>query len=88
MDFLSRLFGSKFNDEQLVAQATKAIAADPRTSAPASLLVSSKKGVVTLGGIVPKEQDKVRIEENVRTALAIFGPQYEGLNNELKIPHR
>jgi osmotically-inducible protein OsmY len=88
MNFLSQLFGSKYNDEQLVTQATKAITADPRTSDPSSLLVSSKKGVVTLGGIVPKEQDKGRIEENVRTALATLGLKYEGLNNELKIPHR
>jgi hypothetical protein len=88
MNILSRLFGSKYNDEQLVRQATKAITADPRTSDSSSLLVSSKKGVVTLGGIVPKEQDKGRIEENVRTALANLGLKYEVLHNELKIPHR
>jgi osmotically-inducible protein OsmY len=88
MSFLSRLFSSKYNDEQLVTQATKAIVADPQTSDPSALLVSSKKGVVTLGGIVPKEQDKGRIEENVRTALANLGLEYEALNNELKTPYR
>ena len=86
MNFLSRLFSSKYNDEQLVEQATKAITADPRTSDPSSLVVSSKKGIVTLGGIVPKEQDKGRIEENVRSALANLGVKYEGLINKLKTP--
>jgi hypothetical protein len=44
--------------------------------------------MVKLSGIVPMEQDKGRIEENVRGALANLGLKYEGLINELKIPHR
>jgi osmotically-inducible protein OsmY len=88
MNFLSQLFSSKYNDAQLVEQATKAITADPQTRDSSSLLVSSKKGVVTLSGIVPKEQDKGRIEEYVRNALANHDLNYEGLINELKIPYQ
>ena len=88
MSLLSRLFGAKYADEQLVAHATKAITTDPLISDPSALLVSSKKGVVTLGGIVPKEQEKERIEEVVRKALTNANLTHERLINELKIPHR
>ena len=88
MNFLSRLFGAKYADEQLVAQATKAITTDPLISDSSTLLVSSKKGVVTLGGIVPKEQEKERIEEVVRKALTNANLTHERLINELIIPHR
>src|SRR4051812_20340096 len=86
MNFLSRLFGAKYADEQLVAQATRAITTDPLISDPSTLSVSSKKGVVTLGGIVPKEQEKERIEGLVRDALTNANLVHERLNNELKTP--
>jgi hypothetical protein len=88
MSFFSRLFGAKYADEQLVAQATRAITTDPLISDPSTMLVSSKKGVVTLGGIVPKEQEKERIEGVVRKALTNANLSHERLINELKIPHR
>src|SRR4029453_2352595 len=55
MSFFSKLFGAKYNDEQLVAQAQIAIAADPLISDPTGLVVTSKKGVITLSGIVQRQ---------------------------------
>jgi osmotically-inducible protein OsmY len=70
-----------------VASATKAINSDPLTRDPESLLVSSKKGIVTLAGIVPKEQEKSRIEGVVRNAFTKASLKHESLINELKTPH-
>ena len=87
MSFLANLFGAKnqYKDEQLVAQAMTAIAADPLIRDPSGLIVTSKKGVITLGGIVAKSQEKDRIEGVVRTALTTVGLKHERLVNELKL---
>ena len=87
MSFFTNLFGAKnkYNDEQLVSHAMKAIAADPLISDPSGLVVTSKQGVITLGGIVPKAQEKDRIEGVVRTALTTIGLKHERLINELKL---
>lgn len=89
MGFVSRLFGvrSKYDDEQIVSQAMKAIAADPLISDPSSLVITSQKGVITVGGIVQKEQEKDRIEGVVRSALTNAGLKHERIINELKLPH-
>jgi hypothetical protein len=87
MGFLSRLFGSSYADDKLVTAATRAINSDPLTHDPSTLLVSSKKGVVTLGGIVSKEQEKERIEGVVRNAFTNASLKHERLVNELKVPH-
>jgi len=91
MSFFSKLFGAKgakYNDEQLVAQAQIAIAADPLISDPTGLVVTSKKGVITLSGIVQRPQEKDRIEEVVRNAFTTVGLKHEGFINELKLPSR
>ena len=85
MSFLTNWFGTKYKDDQLVAQAMKALAADPLISDPSSLLVTSKQGVLTLGGIVPKAQEKERIEGVVRSALTTTGLKHERFINELKL---
>jgi hypothetical protein len=89
MSFLANLFGAKnkYNDEQIVSQAMKAIAADPLISDPSALVVTSKKGVITVGGIVSKAQEKDRIEGVVRNALNNTGLKHEGFVNELKLAH-
>jgi osmotically-inducible protein OsmY len=87
MGFFSRWFGSKYNDAQLVSQAKSALAADPLISDPSSLMVTSKNGVITLGGIVPKVQEKDRIEGIVRSTLTSVGLKHERIINELKLPH-
>jgi osmotically-inducible protein OsmY len=84
MSFLSNLFGAKFDDSQLVSQATKAIASDPLISDATSLVVTSKKGVITLDGIVSSTQEKDRIEGAVRNALRGSGLKYESIVNDLK----
>jgi osmotically-inducible protein OsmY len=89
MSFLSRWFGgSKYDDTQLVAHATRAVASDPLIRDPESLLIASTKGVITLSGIVPKSQEKDRIEGVVRSALTTAGLKHERIINELKLPHR
>ena len=88
MSFLANWFGAKYDDEQLVSRATQSIAADPLINDPNSLLVTSKKGVITLGGIVPKAQEKERIETVVRNAFTNAGLKHERLVNELKLAHR
>ena len=87
MGIFSRWFGSKYNDAQLVSQATSALAADPLISDPSTLVVTSKNGVMTLSGIVHKRQDKERIEGVVRSALTTVGLKHERIINELKLPH-
>jgi hypothetical protein len=88
MSFLANWFGAKYHDEQLVSQATKAIAADPLISDPSALVVTSKKGVITLGGIVPRTQEKDRIEGMVRNALTTTGLKHASFVNELKLAHK
>ena len=88
MSFLANWFGAKYDDKQLVSRATKSIAADPLINDPASLVVTSKKGVITLGGIVPKEQEKSRVADVVRDALTNAGLKHERLVNELKLAPR
>jgi osmotically-inducible protein OsmY len=85
MSFLANWFGAKYDDKQLVSQATKSIAADPLINDPNSLVVTSKQGVITLGGIVPKAQEKDRIEAVVRNAFTTAGLKHERLVNELKL---
>ena len=87
MGFFSRLFGSKakFNDAQLVAQAMKALAADPMISDPSTLVVTSEKGVITLSGPVHRAKERDRIEGVIRAALTSIGLKHERLINELKV---
>ena len=88
MSFLANWFGTKYDDKQLVAQAMNSIAADPLINDPTSLVITSKKGVITLGGIVPKVQEKDRIEAVVRNAFTNVGLKHERFVNELKLAHR
>ena len=87
MNFLSRLFEVKYPDDALVSSATKAIASDPLIREPESLLVTSKKGIVILAGIVPREQERLRIEGVVRNAFTKAVLKHERIINELKTPH-
>lgn len=88
MSFFANWFGARYDDKQLVSQATKSIAADPLIQDPTALVVTSKKGVITLGGIIPKVQEKERIEEIVRNGLANGGLKHARFVNELKLAHR
>jgi osmotically-inducible protein OsmY len=88
MNFISQLFGTKYPDDRLVASAMRAINSDTHIHDPSTLLVSSKKGVVTLAGIVSKEQEKERVEGVVRDAITKANLKHERFINELKVPHQ
>ena len=90
MSFFENLFGAKnkYKDEQIVSQAMTAITADPLISDPSALVVTSKKGVITLSGIVYRVQEKDRIEGVVRNALTTVGLKHESFINELKLPRQ
>jgi hypothetical protein len=90
MSFFENLFGAKnkYKDEQIVSQAMTAITADPLISDPSALVVTSKKGVITLSGIVHRAQEKDRIEGVVRNALTTVGLKHESFINELKLPRQ
>ncbi|MCX6049245.1 MAG: BON domain-containing protein, partial [Chloroflexi bacterium] len=81
MSFLTNLVGTNYKDDQLASQAMKALATDPLISDASTLLVTSKHGVITLGGIVPKAQEKEQIEGVVRSALTTTGLKHERLVN-------
>jgi osmotically-inducible protein OsmY len=89
MNLLSKWFGSanKYNDAQIVSQATTALATDPLISDPSALVVTSKNGVITVSGIVQKRQERDRIEGVIRSALTTVGLKHERIINELKLPH-
>ncbi len=78
--------GNKYNDDQLVKQATAAIAADPLITDPGALVVTSKNGVLTITGVVQRRQEKERIEGVVRTALTTMGLKNERIINDLRLP--
>ena len=87
MSFFSGLFGSKsrYNDTQIVSQATTAITHDPMISDPGALVVASKHGVITISGVVQKAQEKDRIEGVIRNALTTMGLKHERIVNELRM---
>jgi len=87
MSFFANWFGAKnkYKDEQLVSHAMTAITADPLISDPSALVVTSKKGVITLEGIVYRAQEKERIEGVVRNALTTVGLKHASFVNELKL---
>jgi osmotically-inducible protein OsmY len=81
-----KLFGgNKYNDEQLVNQATAAIANDPLISDPGGIVVTSKNGVLTISGVVRDQQEKERIEGVVHNALTTMGLKHERVVNELRL---
>jgi osmotically-inducible protein OsmY len=85
MSFFSRLFGAKYNDEEIVSHVQTAIHEDPLITDSVALSVTSEAGVVTLSGTVHKEQEKDRIDGVVRSVLKTFGLKHERIENELVV---
>jgi osmotically-inducible protein OsmY len=85
MTLFARWFGRKYNDEQLVAHAKNALAADPRLMDVSGVSIASAKGVVSLTGTVHKSTEKERSEGVVREALRTAGLKYERILNEIKV---
>lgn len=88
MGIFSRLFGSgtKYHDEKIVSHSMAALTADPLVNDLGSLVITSKKGVVTVSGIVHKRQEKDRIEGVIRNALTTVSLKHERIINELQLP--
>ncbi len=81
----ANLFGSKYDDERLLATVRHAIDADPLISDPGTFTVAVKKGVITLDGVVHRAPEKDRIEGVVRNALRTIGIKFDHLVNNLNI---
>lgn len=77
--------GSKYDDAQLVKEATAAIAADPLITESDAVIVTSKDGVMTITGSIQRRQEKERIEGVVRAALTSKGLKNERIINDLKL---
>lgn len=85
MGFFAKLFGKSYNDGQIAATVQTAIDTDPLIKDPGSVVAASDKGVITLSGVVHKQQEKDRIEGVVRNALTTVGMKHERIINELKV---
>lgn len=85
MSVLTRLFGTKFNDEQLAAQARVAVSEDPLLRNPSEVVVESARGVITLTGKVGRENDRARVEGVVRSALRTTGIKYDQIVNTIQV---
>lgn len=85
MAFLSRFFGNKYQDEQLISHAQTAIVEDPLVSNVSKVSVSSEDGVVTIEGTVHTEREKDHLEGSVREALRTTGLKYERVVNNLQV---
>jgi osmotically-inducible protein OsmY len=85
MGFFAKFFGKSYNDGQITATVQTAIDNDPLIKDPGAVVAASEKGVITLSGVVQKEQEKNRIEGVVRSALTTVGMKHERIINDLKI---
>ena len=85
MNLFSRLFGRKYNDEQLVSHAKNALATDPLLTDITGVSIASAKGVISLTGTVHKLTEKDRIEGGIRSALNTAGLKYDRIVNEIQV---
>lgn len=79
-----QLFRTKYDDQKLETVARNALEADPMLD-HATLLVSSKKGVLTLTGVAHRGSERDRIEGVVRSALTKAGVKFERLDNQIRV---
>ena len=85
MSILSRFFGKKYDDEQIMSHARSAIAVDPLVADSEAVTVTSSKGVIKLTGTVHREQEKDRIEGVIRNAISVVGLEFAQLINEVEV---
>jgi hypothetical protein len=88
MGIFSKLFGSssRYDDAQIVQLSQTALSTDPMIDDPSSVEITSKNGVITVGGVVQKQQEMDRIEGVIRNALTTKSLRHERIVNELKLP--
>ncbi|CAN5456051.1 hypothetical protein BH10CHL1_BH10CHL1_06270 [soil metagenome] len=85
MSVLAQLFGSKYNDEQLVSTLENACAVDPLLPDPGALVVSSKKGVIQLAGKVRSASEKTRVESLIQSTLDTTHLKYAKIVNDITV---
>ena len=85
MAMLSRLFGSKFNDEQLTSYARTAVIEDPLISEAAGVTIASENGRIKLAGTVHRDSERSRIENVIRGTLQNTGQKFDGIINEIQV---
>ncbi len=85
MGFWSKLFGEKYNDNELEAHVRTAINADPLIKDASMITISCHKGVIKLSGKVSRVEDKDRLEGIVRSALRNSGLKYQSIVNEVNV---
>jgi hypothetical protein len=85
MSIVSRLFGTKYNDSQLLSHARVALESDPLLTDVSSVVVASRNGVISLNGKAPRLAERDRIEGVIRTALRTAGLKFERIENELEV---
>jgi hypothetical protein len=85
MNLFARLFGRKYNDEQLLSHAQTALATDPLLTEVTGVSIASTKGVVRLTGRVHQRTDKDRIEGDIRRAFTTAGLPYDRIINEIQV---
>lgn len=85
MSFLNRLFGSGFDDEELVHSIRAAVMDDPMIVDPSRLMIDSEDGVITLAGTVGKRMEKEHVDLTAREALAYRGLKYERIVDNITV---
>ena len=85
MSILTRFFGTKYNDAQLMAQGLSALEEDPLLPNGATLIVSSEQGVVKISGTVHKNSERDRAEGVVRSAIRNVGLKFDRIENDVRV---
>jgi osmotically-inducible protein OsmY len=85
MSILTRMFGGKYNDEQLVSTVENALAVDPLLHDATSVTVTSQKGIIQLSGKVHGANEKERIEALIRNTLSLHNLKYDQLVNRIEV---
>jgi len=82
---LKQVFGSKYNDEQLVSAVEQAIADDPLLQDTTAIMVASKKGIIELTGKMRSDREKERTESVIRTKLNTTNLEFDQLVNHITV---
>ena len=85
MSMLKQVFGSKYNDEQLVSAVEQAIADDPLLQDTTAIMVASKKGIIELTGKMRSDREKERTESVIRTKLNTTNLEFDQLVNHITV---
>lgn len=77
------IFGSSYEDTEIITVAENAIADDPALGGMQKVNVTCEEGVVTLTGQLNSEREKNSVEQNVRTALERASLSFDRIENDI-----